>query len=126
MANIPEELKYSKEHQWVKVEGSIATMGITDYAQDQLTDVVFVELPKKGKQVEKGSSVANIESVKSVSDIIAPLGGEVIEVNDSLEDSPEKVNSDCYGEGWIAKVRIADASEIDSLMSADDYKESLP
>lgn len=125
MSKVPEELKYSKEHEWIKIHGDIATVGITDYAQEQLTDVVFVELPEKGKQVEKGKNLANVESVKSVSAIFAPLSGEVIEINEKLSDAPETINKSCYGEGWIAKIRIKDKAELDSLMSADEYEKSI-
>jgi glycine cleavage system H protein len=125
MSNIPDELKYTKDHEWVKVEDDKAIVGITDYAQEQLTDVVFVELPDKGKEVEQGKNLANIESVKSVSDIISPLSVEVLEVNEKLMDAPETVNKDCYGEGWIAKVKIKDKSELDSLMSAEEYKKLI-
>jgi glycine cleavage system H protein len=125
MSNVPEELKYTKEHEWVKVDGEIATVGITDYAQSQLTDVVFVDLPEVGKAVEKDKPMANIESVKSVSDIIAPVSGEVTEVNKALADAPEKVNQDCYGEAWIAKVKIKDKAELDALLSAEDYKKTI-
>lgn len=125
MSKVPEELKYTKEHDWVKIQDNIATVGITDYAQEQLTDVVFVELPEKGKQVEKGNNLANVESVKSVSAIFAPLSGEVIEINEKLSDAPETINKSCYGEGWIAKIRIKDKAELDSLMSADEYEKSI-
>lgn len=125
MTNLPEELKYSKDHEWTKIEGDIATIGITYYAQNQLTDIVFVELPEKGKEAEKDKGIATIESVKSVSDVIMPINGEVIEINDKLIDSPETINSDCYGEGWIVKVKIKDKSELNSLMSAEEYKKSI-
>jgi len=117
----PENLKYTKEHEWVKLEEDIATMGITDFAQNQLTDIVFVELPKKGKKVEQFEQIAVVESVKSVSDIFAPLSGEIIEVNEKLKDNPETLNKDAFGEGWIAKIKIKDKKELDNLMSADDY-----
>ncbi|MBW2974526.1 glycine cleavage system protein GcvH [Candidatus Woesearchaeota archaeon] len=117
----PDDLKYSKEHEWVKVEGDIVTAGVTDFAQQQLTDIVFVELPEKGKHVEAGRQMAVIESVKSVSDVFSPVTGEVIEVNDKLSDSPDIINKDPYGEGWIAKVRMENKEELNSLMSSQDY-----
>ncbi|MBD3164346.1 glycine cleavage system protein GcvH [Candidatus Woesearchaeota archaeon] len=125
MANIPTELKYSKDHEWVRVQEDTATVGITDHAQKQLTDIVFVELPEKGKQVEKGKNLANVESVKSVSDVFAPLSGEVTRVNEKLADSPETLNKDCYGEGWIAKIKLKDKSELHSLMSAEEYRKQI-
>ncbi|MBD3387920.1 MAG: glycine cleavage system protein GcvH [Candidatus Altiarchaeales archaeon] len=119
----PDDLKYTKEHEWVKVEGDTATVGITDYAQDALGDVVFVELPKTGDSVEKSKGAGVVESVKSVSDIYAPASGEVAEVNGSLEDSPELVNKSPYGEGWMFKLRLKDAGELDGLMDAGEYSE---
>ncbi len=125
MTNLPEELKYSKDHEWIKLDDEIATIGITEFAQNQLTDIVFVELPEKGKEVEKDKNLATVESVKSVSDVISPLSGEVIETNDKLSDAPETINSDCYGDGWIAKIKIKNKAELDSLLSAEDYKKSI-
>lgn len=119
----PEDLKYTKDHEWVKVEGEIATVGITDFAQDALGDVVFVELPKPGDSVEKGKGAAIVESVKSVSDVFAPLSGEIVEVNSELEDSPEKVNESPYEGGWIMKIKVSDDSEAGGLLSASDYKQ---
>jgi len=121
--NIPKELKYTKEHEWIKVEGDIITIGITDFAQHSLTDIVFVELPEKNKQFEAGKQAAVIESVKSVSDIIAPVAGEIVEVNDKLTDTPEIINKDCYGEGWIFKIKMSNPDEANGLMSADAYSE---
>ncbi len=118
----PDNLRYSKEHQWVKVEDGIALVGISDFAQSQLTDVVFVELPEVGSVVEQNSVMSTIESVKSVSDVYAPVSGEVIEINQELEDNPEKVNEDCYVSGWIAKIKVKDESELDNLMAAEEYK----
>jgi glycine cleavage system H protein len=120
--NLPKELKYTKDHEWGKVAGDIATIGITDFAQHQLTDVVFVELPSKGKQVNQHEKTAVVESVKSVSDIFTPLSGEVIEINQKLIDAPELINKDCYGEGWIFKLKMKDKKEFDKLMSAEEYK----
>jgi glycine cleavage system H protein len=115
-------LKYTKEHEWVKVEGDIAVVGISDFAQDQLTDIVFIELPEVGKKVEQGKSFCAVESVKSVSDIFAPVSGEVVEANKELENKPELVNEDPYGKGWVAKIKISDKAELDNLMSAEEYK----
>ena len=116
------DLKYSKDHEWVRVEGDIAVVGISDYAQEQLGDVVFVELPDIGKAVKKDEETAVVESVKAASEIYAPISGEVVEVNDALADAPETVNSDPTGEGWFMKIRIGDASEIDGLMDEAAYK----
>ena len=122
MTNIPNELKYTKSHQWVKIDGEFAVIGITDFAQKELTDIVFVDLPKIKKIVFKDKNLANVESVKSVSEVFSPLTGEVVEVNNSLIDAPDTINSDCYGKGWFAKLEIKDPSEIKSLLTADDYK----
>ena len=116
------DLKYSKDHEWVRVEGDIAVVGISDHAQEQLGDVVFVELPDVGKAVKKDEETAVVESVKAASEIIAPISGEVVEVNDALTDAPETVNSDPTGEGWFMKIRIGDASEIAGLMDEAAYK----
>ena len=121
----PKELKYTKEHEWIKVEGDIGIMGITDFAQNALTDVVFVELPEIGKEVIQFKKAATIESVKSVSDVYAPASGKIIEVNKRLEEHPEMVNNDPFGEGWIAKIRIADKKELHNLMSAEKYSEMI-
>lgn len=117
----PAELKYSKEHEWVKIKGDIGVIGVTDFAQKQLTDIVFVELPEKGSKVEAGKQMAVIESVKSVSDIFSPVSGEVVEVNEKLKDNPDVINKDPYGEGWIVKVKIRNKDELDSLMTAENY-----
>jgi len=116
----PENLKYSKEHEWVKVDGEVGIVGVTDFAQKQLTDIVFVELPGKGKRVEQNKQMAVIESVKSVSDVFSPVSGEIIDVNEMLKDSPEIINKDPYGEGWIAKIKIKNKAELNNLMSASD------
>ena len=121
----PQNLKYHPEHDWAKVEGDTATFGITWFAQDQLGEVVFVELPEVGATVAANSSYAEIESVKAVSDVYAPLSGEVTEINDSLTDSPEALNDDPYEGGWIAKVRLSDPSEVESLLEVDAYKRLL-
>ena len=117
----PQELRYTKEHEWVRVEGDTATVGITDHAQDQLGDIVFVELPKKGARVQSKQSFGTVESVKAVSDIYAPMSGEVTEVNESLVDEPERLNTDPHGAGWLIKVLVEDQTELASLMSAEEY-----
>ena len=124
-ASYPSDLKYHPDHDWARVDGDTATFGITWYAQDQLGEVVFFEPPAVGTTVTKDSPYAEVESVKAVSDVIAPLSGEVTEVNDGLSDSPEKVNEDPYGEGWMVRVRLNDPSEVQDLMDADAYEESL-
>jgi glycine cleavage system H protein len=125
MANIPKDLKYTKEHEWVKVDGKTVTIGITDYAQEQLGDVVMVELPVEGTAITKEDSFGVVESVKSVSDIFAPVNGKVVEVNDPLFDSPGVVNEDCYGEGWFLKVEVSNAADLEDLMSAKEYEAYL-
>ncbi|MFH1849216.1 MAG: glycine cleavage system protein GcvH [archaeon] len=119
----PKELKYTKEHEWVSAEGDIATVGITDYAQQQLTDVVFVELPEVGKKVEQLKPLGVIESVKSVSDLFAPIGGVVVEINKELEEHPELVNKDPFGDGWLVRLKVLKTSEFEVLMSAEQYEE---
>ncbi|MBL4909467.1 MAG: glycine cleavage system protein GcvH [Alteromonadaceae bacterium] len=126
MSNIPSELKYATSHEWVRNEGNgIVTVGITEHAQDLLGDMVFVELPDVGDNISTGDDVAVAESVKAASDIYAPISGEVIEVNEDLEDSPELVNSDAFGDGWMFKVKLADESELDALLDAEGYKNSI-
>jgi glycine cleavage system H protein len=124
-ASYPDDLKYHQEHDWARIDGESATFGITWYAQDQLGEVVFFDPPAVGTTIDKDSPYAEVESVKAVSDVIAPLSGEVTEVNESLKDSPEQVNEDPYGEGWLVKVRLTDPSEVDSLMDAESYRSSL-
>ncbi len=119
----PEGLKYSKEHEWVLVEGKIATVGITEYAQEELGDIVYVELPEVGEKVVKDDPFGVVESVKAVSDIYAPINGTVIEINDALPDSPETINEDPYGDGWMIKVEMTDMDDLKDLMNADDYAE---
>ena len=119
----PEDLKFSKEHEWVLVEGNVATVGITDYAQDQLGDIVFVELPGVGDKVSKEDAFGVVESVKAVSDIYAPVSGKVVEVNDDLPENPEMLNEDAYGDGWIIKIEMNDPEEIQDLMTATEYEE---
>lgn len=118
----PEDLKYSKEHEWVLVEGSQATVGISDYAQEQLGDIVFVELPAIGDKVSKEDAFGVIESVKAVSDVFAPVSGTVLEVNDDLPDNPDMLNEDCYGDGWMVKIELSDPSDLDDLMTAAEYE----
>ncbi|HON86585.1 MAG: glycine cleavage system protein GcvH [Firmicutes bacterium] len=120
--NYPENLKYTKDHEYVRVEGNKAYVGITFHAQDQLGDVVFVELPEVDSEIKKGEVLATVESVKAVSDVYAPVSGIVVEVNDILTDSPETINNDPYGEGWICAIELSDVSELDDLMSSDDYQ----
>ena len=120
--NFPEDLKFSKEHEWVRISGNIATIGVSDYAQDQLGEVVFIELPDEGEEFEKDDAFGVIESVKSVNDIYAPLTGRIVDVNDPVVDSPEIVNEDPYGEGWLVKIELSDPKELGELMSAKDYE----
>jgi glycine cleavage system H protein len=120
--NIPAELRYSSDHEWVRVEGTTATIGITEYAQDALGDVVFVEMPDSGLAVAAGESFSEVESTKSVSDIYAPITGSISEVNAELESQPELLNSDPYGAGWICRIEISDPSELDGLMDAEAYR----
>jgi len=117
-------MKFHKEHTWAKIEEDTATIGISDYAQSKLTNIVFIELPHIGTEAKQGEKIATIESVKSVSDVISPLSGEVIEVNKELEDSPELINSDPYVKGWMIKIKLKDKSEIDSLMTKEEYESS--
>jgi glycine cleavage system H protein len=124
-ASYPDDLKYHSEHDWARVDGDVATLGITWYAQDQLGEVVYFEPPAVGATVAKDSPYAEVESVKAVSDVIAPVSGEIVEVNEALKDSPEQINEDSYGEGWLVKVRLSDPSELDSLMDAESYRASL-
>ena len=124
-ASYPDDVKYHPEHDWARIDGDVATFGITWYAQDQLGEVVFVEPPEVGKSVSKDEPYAEIESVKAVSDVVAPLSGEVVEVNAVLTDSPEKINEDPYGDGWLVKVRMSDVSEVDDLLDREAYEGSL-
>jgi glycine cleavage system H protein len=120
---IPPGLKYSKEHEWVAAEESVATIGITDYAQDQLGEIVYIELPAVGDKISKDDPFGVVESVKAVSDIYAPVSGTVVEINEDLPESPEVVNEDPYGDGWLVKVKVADLSELDDLMDNEEYAE---
>jgi glycine cleavage system H protein len=119
---LPQDLVYSKEHEWAKIEGDVATIGITDYAQNSLGDIVYVELPKVGVKIEQFGNVGVIESVKAVSDLFTPLGGEIVEINGLLDTDPAAANRDPYGEGWLMKVRLSDAGETGNLLSAADYE----
>ena len=125
MANIIDGVKYTKEHEWIKIEGDIAITGITDYAQSELSDIVMVEPPAKGKQIKAGESVGTIEAVKAVSDIFGAISGEVTEVNDKVVTDPSIINKDPYGEGWLYKVKVSDPNEYDNLLSPDQYKELI-
>ncbi|WP_405573710.1 glycine cleavage system protein GcvH [Winogradskyella sp. Asnod2-B02-A] len=120
--NTPSELKYTKDHEWIKIEGDIATIGITDFAQSELGDIVYVEVDTLDETLDMEEVFGTVEAVKTVSDLFLPLSGEIIEFNEGLEDEPEKVNSDPYGDGWMIKLKFSDASQIDNLLSADDYK----
>ena len=121
--NIPAELKYTKDHEWLKIEGNIATVGITQFAQSELGDIVYVDVDTVDDTIEKDEVFGSVEAVKTVSDLFMPLTGEVIAFNEALEDEPEKVNSDPYGDGWMIKISISDLSQIDELLTAEDYKE---
>lgn len=122
--NIPSELKYSKDHEWVKVEGDIATVGVTDYAQSELGDIVFIDVDTEGEELEAGDVFGSIEAVKTVSDLFMPIAGEVVELNEALDDEPELVNQDPYGKGWIVKVKVSDV-DLSELLDADAYKEII-
>jgi glycine cleavage system H protein len=125
LADYPADLKYHPEHDWARIEGDTATLGITWYGQDQLGEIVFFDAPEVGATLTKDASYAEVESVKAVSDVIAPLSGEVIEVNDALSDAPEQINEEPYGSGWLVKIRVSDASEADDLLDAESYEGSL-
>ncbi len=119
--NIPKDLMYSKDHEWIKFDNNVVTIGITDFAQGELGDIIFVELPEVGKEIEKDEVFGTIEAVKTVSDLVSPVTGKVVEINDEIEDSPEFVNEDCYGKGWFVKIEINDLSKKDKLLSAEEY-----
>ena len=125
LSEVPEDLKYTKEHEWIRVEGGEVVIGITDFAQNALTDVVWVELPEAGANVSSMESFASVESVKSVSEIYAPVGGEVVGVNENLEDAPELINDDPYGDGWICRISVSDPSELDTLLDSVSYSELI-
>ena len=120
--NVLKNLMYTNDHEWAKFDNNIVTIGITDFAQGELGDIIFVELPEIGREIEKDEAFGTIEAVKTVTDLISPVTGKVVEINDEIEDSPEFVNEDCYGKGWFVKIEIADLGEKDELLSAKDYK----
>jgi glycine cleavage system H protein len=123
MANIPDDLHYSKDHEWVRVDGNVAIVGITDYAQDSLGDVVYVELPKVGDDFAANESFGSVESVKAVSEVFSPVSGEVVGTNETLADTPEKVNQDPYGDGWMIRVQMSNPGEVDSMLTAAEYED---
>ncbi|MCG8615613.1 MAG: glycine cleavage system protein GcvH [Desulfobacterales bacterium] len=123
--NFPEDVKYTEDHEWAKVDGDTVTIGLSDYAQDQLGEIVFVELPEDGDEFDKGDEFGSVESVKAVSEIYLPIGGEIVAVNEDLEDAPEMVNNDCYAGGWLVKVKAADMGELDGLMDQGAYLDML-
>lgn len=123
--NFPQELKYTSEHEWIRVEGDVAYVGITDYAQEQLGDIVFVDIPTEGENLGEGEVFGTIEVVKTVSDLFLPIAAEVLEVNTALEDNPELVNKDPYGEGWLVKVKPANIADVNGLLSAEEYKKVI-
>lgn len=125
MSNIPENLRYSKDHEWVSVDGEVASIGITDYAQSSLGDVVYIDMPRVGDKFEAHEAFGSVESVKAVSEVFIPIGGEIVEVNAALNDTPEKVNSDAYGDAWFIKVKMANPGEFDGLLSSEEYDEYL-
>ncbi|MEK0421453.1 MAG: glycine cleavage system protein GcvH [Bacteroidetes bacterium] len=120
--NFPENLKYTKDHEWISVEGDVATVGITDFAQSELGDIVFVDISTQGESLSQHDVFGTVEAVKTVSDLYMPISGEILEVNSGLDNAPESVNSDAYGSGWMVKVKLSNAAELDGLMSATDYK----
>ena len=123
--NVPAELKYNKSHEWVRVEGDVAVIGITDFAQAELGDIVYVDLPEAGKALKAGETFGTVESVKTVSDVYAPVSGEVVEANGALASASELVNSDAFGEGWMIKIKLADPADLGNLLDADGYKASV-
>jgi glycine cleavage system H protein len=123
--NVPENLKFSQDHEWVRVEGDVAFIGITDYAQSNLGDIVFVEVETVGEDIEKGEAFGNVEAVKAVEELYMPVGGEVLEFNESLEDAPEQVNKDPYGDGWMIKVKLSNPADLNELLDAKAYKELI-
>jgi len=123
--NIPSELKYTKEHEWVKIDGDTVTVGITDFAQGELGDIVYVEIETEGESLDQEEVFGTIEAVKTVSDLFMPVSGEIIEFNAALEDAPESINSDPYGDGWMVKIKVSDAAQLEDLLSADDYQNTV-
>ena len=125
MSNVPTDLKYAKSHEWIRVSGETATVGITDHAQHELTDIVFVELPAVGRKVKAGEACAVVESVKTASDIYSPVSGEILEVNQAVVDKPELVNTDPHGNGWFYKIKLSDAAELNALLTPENYKAQI-
>jgi glycine cleavage system H protein len=125
MSKILENLRYSKDHEWISVEGDVATVGITDYAQSSLGDVVYVDFPRVGDSFAAHEAIGSVESVKAVSEIFTPVGGEITEINEGVNDAPEDVNGDCYGKGWMFKIKMSNAGEVDAMLSNDEYEEYL-
>lgn len=123
--NIPQELKYTNDHEWIKIDGDVVTVGVTDFAQGELGDIVYVEVDTLDEELSKEEVFGTVEAVKTVSDLFMPISGEVIEFNETLETNPEKINEDPYGDGWIIKIKLSDSSEIDTLLSADDYIDAV-
>ena len=123
--NIPKELKYTSDHEWIRLEGDVATIGVTDFAQSELGDVVYVEIETEGETLEKGAVFGTVEAVKTVSDLFMPLEGEVVEVNENIESAPESVNDDPYGEGWMIKVKLANPDGVDALLTAEAYEAEI-
>lgn len=123
--NYPNDLKYTSDHEWVKVDGNVGIVGITDFAQGELGDVVYIDIPEDDAELKKGDSFGTIEAVKTVADMYAPISGKIVAINEDLNDAPEKVNNDPYGDGWIVKIEMSDTSEIDDLLSVDAYKEKV-
>jgi len=123
--NVPADLKYTKDHEWIKLDGNVATVGITDFAQNELGDVVFIEVETEGETLDKEETFGTIEAVKTVSDMFMPIGGEVVEFNTALEDNPELINTDPYNEGWIIKISVSNIDEVNELLSADNYKAQI-
>jgi glycine cleavage system H protein len=125
MANIPENLRYSKDHEWISADGETATIGITDYAQHSLGDVVYIDMPRVGDKLGAHEAFGSVESVKAVSEVFVPVAGEIVEVNEGLNDAPEKVNSDPYGDGWFVKIKMENPNGVDAMLSAEEYVEYL-
>ena len=125
MANVPENLHYSKDHEWVRVEGDMATVGITDYAQNSLGDVVYIELPRLGEVFTAHDAFGSVESVKAVSEVFTPIGGEVVEINEALNDAPEAVNNDPYGDAWMLKIKMSNPGEVDAMLNAAEYEDFI-
>jgi len=123
--SLPQELKYTKEHEWIKIDGDIVTIGITSHAQAELGDIIFIEFPEIDQEIERDEPFGTIEAVKTVADLFAPVSGTVTEINESLEDSPETVNEDAFGDGWIVKVKVSDVGELDELLTVDQYTELI-